>query len=130
MPALIGPGVGAARSRIAFRSVNRKGAPGYHPGMQRHHLLPRQLLAAHCFEPLFESPFTMQGGYVTELVDGIKKLKAEMFAKDKSFVMPPPGTAFMNRLQFGFYSVLARLDVEVDYAAVERDFLRRGGVAV
>jgi hypothetical protein len=30
---------------------------------------------------------------------------------------------FMNRLQFGFYSVLARLDVEVDYAAVEQAFM-------
>ena len=29
----------------------------------------------------------------------------------------------MNRLQFGFYSVLARLDVEVDYAQVESEFL-------
>jgi hypothetical protein len=29
----------------------------------------------------------------------------------------------MNRLQFGFYSVLARLDVEVDYATVESAFL-------
>jgi hypothetical protein len=47
-------GFGAGRSRIAFRAVNRKGAPGYQPGMQRHHLLPRQLLAAHCFGPLFD----------------------------------------------------------------------------
>jgi len=35
----------------------------------------------------------------------------------------PEGLLFMNRLQFGFYSVLARLDVEVDYSAVERTFL-------
>jgi len=35
----------------------------------------------------------------------------------------PPDMLFVNRLQFGFYSVLARLDVEVDYAAVERAFL-------
>ena len=35
----------------------------------------------------------------------------------------PPDMVFVNRLQFGFYSVLARLDVEVDYAAVEREFL-------
>ena len=28
----------------------------------------------------------------------------------------PPDMLFVNRLQFGFYSVLARLDVEVDYA--------------
>jgi hypothetical protein len=30
---------------------------------------------------------------------------------------------FLNRLQFGFYSVLARLDVDVDYAAIERPIL-------
>jgi hypothetical protein len=30
----------------------------------------------------------------------------------------------MNRLQFGFYSVLARLDVDVDYAAIEAEFLK------
>jgi hypothetical protein len=29
----------------------------------------------------------------------------------------------VNRLQFGFYSVLARLDVTVDFAEVERGFL-------
>ncbi len=41
---------------------------------------------------------------------------------DEFFPMPPD-MLFVNRLQFGFYSVLARLDVEVDYAAVERAFL-------
>ncbi len=35
----------------------------------------------------------------------------------------PSAMIFLNRLQFGFYSVLARLDVEVDYAGVERAFL-------
>jgi predicted unusual protein kinase regulating ubiquinone biosynthesis (AarF/ABC1/UbiB family) len=80
-----------------------------------------------CFEPLFGSPFHMSTAYVTELVQGIVVLKSEMFAKDKSFVMPPPGMAFMNRLQFGFYSVLARLDVRTDYAAVEQRFLREAG---
>jgi hypothetical protein len=35
----------------------------------------------------------------------------------------PEGMLFMNRLQFGFFSVLARLDAEVDYAAEERSFL-------
>jgi hypothetical protein len=30
----------------------------------------------------------------------------------------------MNRLQFGFYSVVAKFDVAVDYAAVERGFLQ------
>jgi HNH/ENDO VII superfamily nuclease len=34
--------------------INRPADPGYQPGMQRHHLLPRQLLAAGCFAALFE----------------------------------------------------------------------------
>ena len=50
-------------------------------------------------------------------------MKKSMNAKDRSFVAPPPQLALMNRLQFGFYSVLAKLDVEVDYQAVERSFL-------
>jgi predicted unusual protein kinase regulating ubiquinone biosynthesis (AarF/ABC1/UbiB family) len=83
-----------------------------------------------CFEPLFASPFTMHREYVAEVVQGIRQIKAEIFAKDKSFVMPPAGLTFMNRLQFGFYSVLAQLEVEVDYAAVERAFLRDAGVDV
>jgi len=43
----------ARRTRLPFRSVNRSGAPGYQPGMQRHHLLPRQLLDARCHGALF-----------------------------------------------------------------------------
>ncbi len=39
----------------------------------------------------------------------------------------PPDMVFINRLQFGFYSVLARMDVEVDYAAVESAFTGDGG---
>ena len=35
----------------------------------------------------------------------------------------PEGILFMNRLQFGFFSVRARLDVAVDYAAIEAAFL-------
>ncbi|MCA9636732.1 MAG: hypothetical protein KC420_11955, partial [Myxococcales bacterium] len=42
---------------------------------------------------------------------------------DGLVVSMPPGVFFMNRLQFGFYSVLARFDAVVDYAAVEREFL-------
>jgi hypothetical protein len=43
------------RARLPFRAVNRRDAPGFRPGMQRHHLLPRQLLGARCFGPLFEA---------------------------------------------------------------------------
>lgn len=45
------------RSRIVavvtFRSVNAPGASGYQPGLQRHHLLPRQLLSQRCFGSMF-----------------------------------------------------------------------------
>ena len=45
------------RSRIVavvtFRSVNAPGASGYQPGLQRHHLLPRQLLSQRCFGTMF-----------------------------------------------------------------------------
>ena len=39
---------------IAFRAVNCPGKPGYDPGLQRHHLLPRQLLSQRCFGAMFE----------------------------------------------------------------------------
>ena len=44
-----------ARLRLSFRAVNRKGLPEYDPGLQRHHLLPRQLLSQRCFGPLFQA---------------------------------------------------------------------------
>jgi hypothetical protein len=46
---------GAARRRIPFRSVNRRGEPGHNPALQRHHLLPRQLLSNRCFGAMFAS---------------------------------------------------------------------------
>ncbi|MDZ4271295.1 MAG: AHH domain-containing protein [Erythrobacter sp.] len=45
----------ASTAVIAFRSVNCPGAAGYDPGLQRHHLLPRQLLSRRCFGGLFEA---------------------------------------------------------------------------
>lgn len=41
------------RAAIPFRSINRRGQPGYDAGLQRHHLLPRQLLRRDCFGKLF-----------------------------------------------------------------------------
>jgi hypothetical protein len=55
-------------------------------------------------------------------------LKRLFWAKDGSFVMLPPAMLFLNRLQFGFYSVLSRLDVKVDYASVEQRFLTEAGI--
>lgn len=82
-----------------------------------------------CFEPVFASPFRITQAFATSLVHDIKTVKDQLFAKDKSFVQLPSGMLFMNRLQFGFYSVLARLDVEVDYAEVERRFLAEAGIS-
>ena len=56
-----------------------------------------------------------------EMAHAARKVPADEF-----FPMPPD-MVFVNRLQFGFYSVLARLDVEADYAAVERAFLAEPG---
>jgi predicted unusual protein kinase regulating ubiquinone biosynthesis (AarF/ABC1/UbiB family) len=76
-----------------------------------------------CFEPLFASPYRISREYVRNLVVEIGELKRAVLKKGGNFVPLPPGMLFMNRLQFGFYSVLARLDVEVDYAAVENAFM-------
>jgi predicted unusual protein kinase regulating ubiquinone biosynthesis (AarF/ABC1/UbiB family) len=77
-----------------------------------------------CFEPLFRSPYRITRGYAASLVDEMKSMAMATRKLPDSEVFTMPGEMlFMNRLQFGFYSVLARLDVEVDYAAVEDRFL-------
>ncbi len=77
-----------------------------------------------CFEPLFGSPYRVTREYAASLVGGMKEMSvvARKSRPDEFFAMPPD-MVFVNRLQFGFYSVLARLDVEVDYASVERAFV-------
>ena len=43
-----------ARGALPFRAVNKRESPDFDPGMQRHHLLPRQLLSHRCLGPLFD----------------------------------------------------------------------------
>jgi len=81
-----------------------------------------------CFRPLFESPFRFERNYVTKVVREIQSLKRFTMSRDPSVVAMPPGLVFMNRLQFGFYSVLARLDVDADYAGVERRVMETDGI--
>jgi predicted unusual protein kinase regulating ubiquinone biosynthesis (AarF/ABC1/UbiB family) len=77
-----------------------------------------------CFEPLFEQPYRITRPYAASLVDGMKDMAlATRKLPDHEVFGMPPEMLFINRLQFGFYSVLARMDVEVDFAAVERNFL-------
>jgi hypothetical protein len=40
------------RQRLTFRAVNRCDRPGYDPGLQRHHILPRQIQTRSCFAPM------------------------------------------------------------------------------
>lgn len=47
--------LGAERQRLSFRAVNRPGSPDFDPGLQRNHLLPRQLLTSRTFTPLFDA---------------------------------------------------------------------------
>lgn len=71
----------------------------------------------------------MTRDYVTEVVQGVYALTRLAFGGDRSFSGLPEGMLFMNRMQFGFYSVLARLDAEADYRAVETRFLQEAALA-
>ena len=77
-----------------------------------------------CFEPLFSAPYRITREYAASLVSAIRAMGmvTRKLPDDQIFSMPAE-MLFMNRLQFGFYSVLARLDVAVDYAKVESAFL-------
>jgi hypothetical protein len=75
------------------------------------------------FRTLRERPFHITREFAAACVDGFKEMGAELRRLEDEEVTPPsPDLFFINRLQFGFYSVLARLDVPVDYAAVEQTF--------
>ncbi len=78
-----------------------------------------------CFDPLFERPFRITRPYAGSLVEVFKETLARARKLPAAQVAPiSEDVFFMNRLNFGFYSVLARLDVSVDYAEVERGFTR------
>ena len=77
-----------------------------------------------CFEPLFASPFRDHTRVRARSGDRDRLDEAGDVQEERAISCRlPEGMVFMNRLQFGFYSVLARLDVQVDYAAVERAFM-------
>src|SRR5262249_29398984 len=80
------------------------------------------------FQPLFVKPWHMTATYVADIVREVKDAKVGLMRKSATSVAPPPAMIFMNRLQFGFYSVLAELDVAVDYAKIEADFLREANL--
>lgn len=52
-----------SRAFIPFRSVNNPDKPGYHPGLQRHHLLPRALLGRRAFSRMIATLGTERIGF-------------------------------------------------------------------
>lgn len=59
------------RAPIAFRKVNAPGKTGHDASLQRHHLLPRQLLSARCFSALFEQISRVPVGFDDFRADGL-----------------------------------------------------------
>lgn len=75
------------------------------------------------FEPLFASPFRITSSYLRGLVAFASDAKVGLLRERKKASAFPPELALMNRLQFGFYSLLSKLDVTVDFAAIELELL-------
>jgi len=86
-----------------------------------------QLVLKFCrrlFDPIWHSPYRVTQDWAASLVDDCMNMaKKAIRTKAGDMITMPEGMMFLNRLQFGFYSVLARFDVPVDYAAVEREVL-------
>jgi hypothetical protein len=62
--------------------------------------------------------------YAAGLPDTLRQNAAKALRGGLGNVEPMPAEwVFFNRLQFGFYSVLARLDVAADYNAIERQLV-------
>lgn len=78
----------------------------------------------YAVSPLMNSPFRITREFAGEVVRRFRSMAKSMISLSKNdYEAMPEGILFLNRLQFGFYSVLARLDVEADYASVERSFM-------
>lgn len=78
-----------------------------------------------CFEPIWTpAPYRITRQYAASLLNGLQdNAKALLKGSRKDFKPVPAEWVFFNRLQLGFYSVLARLDVEVDYNAIDAAIL-------
>jgi len=79
------------------------------------------------FEPLFAGgPHHVTHAYCRRLMDDMRTYAGAMLrGSRKDWVPMPPELLFFNRLQLGFYSILARLDVTVDYHALETKLIER-----
>lgn len=82
----------------------------------------------NCFRPIWtRGGFHLTSDYAASLLSGLRD-GAWRVLRDGGEVAPLPAEwVFFNRLQLGFYSVLARLDVEVDYHALDASLLEEAG---
>lgn len=111
---------GAVHDEAAFNVLARAYA-GTRPG--RYDLMATAFIRS-CFDPVFSSPFRITRDYSAHLFKSLMAMANESrHLPDAEVTALPDGILFLNRMNFGFYSVLARLDVAVDYAAVDRAFL-------
>jgi predicted unusual protein kinase regulating ubiquinone biosynthesis (AarF/ABC1/UbiB family) len=96
------------------------------PAAGEHRRLAHDYLL-QCFEPLrARGPYRITHAFCRALFDGLRENTRKMVLGSRKDWAPLPAEwLFFNRLQLGFYSVLARLDVAVDYAAVEQEILAR-----
>jgi predicted unusual protein kinase regulating ubiquinone biosynthesis (AarF/ABC1/UbiB family) len=78
-----------------------------------------------CFRPLMASgPFRITRPYTRQLLEDMRSnFMVLLKGSAKEFAALPPDFLFLNRLQLGFYSVLARMDVDIDYRALEGEVL-------
>jgi predicted unusual protein kinase regulating ubiquinone biosynthesis (AarF/ABC1/UbiB family) len=78
-----------------------------------------------CFTPIWtRGRYRITHDYAAGLLHTMRD-NAMLAARGKLGPLKPMPAewVFFNRLQLGFYSVLARLDVEVDYNAIERELI-------
>jgi predicted unusual protein kinase regulating ubiquinone biosynthesis (AarF/ABC1/UbiB family) len=81
-----------------------------------------------CFEPIWsEGPYEITRDFAASLMDGLRdNAKALLYGSRKDYKPLAPHWVFFNRLQLGFYSVLARLRVAVDYRALDASIVAGG----
>lgn len=110
-----------AQDRAAFHRACSAGLET-RPGVYEDQLLG---YLYECCAPVQTSPYRMEKKYAGSLVLGIRDLQRAILKKGSHVTPLPTGVVFLNRLQFGFYSVLARLNTDADYAGVNERILAR-----
>jgi hypothetical protein len=107
-----------SRRRLSFKSINRPGARDYDPGLQRHHLIPRQAQTKPCFASLFNAVGECRIGFDDFRVNGL--LLPASDAAALRLAMP------LHRGPHRRYSGMVIERIGRVEAAWARDRLRRG----